>query len=226
MADIGGFVWNYILFREEMRMARIDYNGDEDYVVLPRSVGKTGYYTLTIDGKTTSGSFAVGNAVTSEVISEYEIPGNTVYVNGILVYPTSSGGAGSMITINTQKNLSGTVETRTSDLLWHLTLPDGTKKDVSYGSNLATPCTYIDSQGNEQMAVYMKGGWGTKDYALDQGYSGGPGEVYAASSEVTIVSNVAGKTVQLTYPKMSVGEILLILVGIIALIYLLTSRKG
>lgn len=129
-----------------------------------------------------------------------------------------------MVTINTQKNLKGTVEQIPGGLLWHITAP--IVKNFYYGSSDVVPATYIDAQGNEQMAVYGKGNWGngTLDYALDENYSGGLAEKYAKSNEVRVLSQKPGMTMQLQYPKSNLTTYLIIIAVVAGIIFLM-SRK-
>lgn len=109
-------------------------------------------------------------------------------------------------TIQGEKGMTGTVELISGiGLLWHITSP--VKLDIYYGGSIATPATYVDSNGIDQMAVYQKGGWGngTQDFALDQNYTGGVAEKYATSAEVDIVSSVPNKTMLIRYPSTAGG---------------------
>ncbi len=129
-------------------------------------------------------------------------------------------------TINTQKDLKGTVGQTAGYLLWHITAPF--VRDVSYGGPDATPATWIDEKGVEQVAVIQMNAWGKADVALDSDRSFGFAEEYKEISEVDVLSEKAGYTVQLRYPKgVSMGTVAIgvgLLVGVMYVV--LKKKKG
>lgn len=142
---------------------------------------------------------------------------------------TGTGGNNTMTTlkINTIKNLKGTVEiSPQTGPLWHLILPDGSTRTVQYGPLGSMPCTYIGKDGNEQIAVYYKNGWGNADYALDEAYSFGYADIYVAEEDVGVISQEKNMTVQIEYPKtMGMALPIAIAVGIGLGVVLLKKKR-
>lgn len=156
--------------------------------------GNIFYWTIRENNVTVhTGSYSQGNYSPEQIINDYnyKVSGNTVYINGTKVYPT--GGDVTTYTINTQKNMTGTVEIITGGLVWHLTSP--VVGDIHYGAETDIPATWIDLEtGNEELAVIR----GNTVY-LDKGLTGDIGEVTVKLTDVIIKSQVTGKTVQLEY---------------------------
>ena len=136
------------------------------------------------------------------------------------IMETINGGT-KMWTINTQKDLKGTVEvTVDRGMIWHITSPF--VRDINYGPMNSTPATWIDEKGIEQIAVIKTNEWGAADIALDTDRSFGNAEIYKDVSEVDIISQKDGYTTQLGYPKndyMLIG--IITLVGILGVGYVI-----
>lgn len=116
-----------------------------------------------------------------------------------------------LLTINGEKGMRGTVELTANGWLWHITSP--VILDIAYGGSVGTPATYVDINGKDQMAIIQMGGAGVVQVALDDNYSGGLAEKWVNLTDVDIISQVSGYTVQLRYPKASSGAL-----GVIALL--------
>ncbi len=112
---------------------------------------------------------------------------------------SGTGGTKTMWKINTQKDLKGTIEVTQAGLLWSITAPF--VRDMNYGDKDMVPATWVDEKGVEQIAVIKENAWGTSDIALDRDRTFGYADAYLDISEVDVVSQTAGYTIQLRYPK-------------------------
>lgn len=120
----------------------------------------------------------------------------------IYTYDEINSGINTTIIIKGEKGMTGTIELTSSGWLWHIASP--VQLDIYYGGGIGDPATWIDKDGNDQMAMIQMGGAGVLQAALDENYSGGSAEKWVNLTDTDIISQNSGYTVQLRYPKSNI----------------------
>lgn len=153
---------------------------------------------------------------------------------GGAITPPSPGGvtdanplSNSTINIKGEKGMQGIVEIRPEGPLWHITYP--VKKDVWYGIVGDVPATWVN--GNVDGMAVVRG----NDVFLDEGLSGGIGEINAKINDIEIISQTVGNTAQIrlqnktAYQTSKTKTLFVAIAAVIALIagalYFIFGRK-